>query len=115
MKFFSKETSQKLLMIGCVTNSMMIWVTYPSFQDCLEYQRAAGPYPEYVKPAFSISDFLGNETYCIENCKIIFGNDWAKYDCVYDGFRNFYEAMRHEILDAKDQEKFIVEAIKDRS
>lgn len=84
MKLFSKETCQKLQKLGCVSES-------PFFS-----QRPA--------PIFTIADFLSDEPYALENCrriklKEVFGDCWHDDD------------FRHQLLEAPDQEAFILNAL----
>lgn len=105
MKFFSKETSQRLKDIGCVTHSGHGYGEFSSnnstpvnfLDDIL---------------AVTIADFLGDEEYCFENLKKIILTSFIGQKLNTKEWTDmFVDQLRIHILKQKDQEAFIREAI----
>ena len=132
MKFFSKETCQKLLEIGCDNLYLFYWSQDDG--NWYHWKESRLRRSDDV-PAFSIADFLSDEPYATENCKKIVGrmhkskikvkaykyprfNIFKEQDYIGEleillrqEFINPEEWFRQALLDAEDQEKFILEAV----
>lgn len=105
MKFYSKETSEKLVGLGCTSQSGMYWAQKHHSDEWMITPIPLGTHT----PAFCIADFLSSEEYAIENAKKLFDSagpysEWTGTQ--YIKIKAYYH-YRHELLDSPDQLKFI--------
>lgn len=114
MKFFSKQTCEKLEKLGCLSDPSITyywtwkhWKENPDDSLTLDPCSSNGAYSE-IK-AFSIYDFLSDEPYALENCKKVFGDEIIEGEEVCCVRR--FETERHQLLGAPDQEAFILNAL----
>lgn len=94
MKFFSKETCQKLQEFGCKTDEEY------SFYPDEELPHRKRWHSDEVD-AFTIADFLSDEPYALENCKKVFNLE--------DPFK--VRSFKMILCVSEDQEAFILEAL----
>ena len=131
MKYFSKETSEKLHKIGCVSKSRFAYcirsregeskfILLSDQHDlyCLEYENY---------PAFNPWDICCNEDYAQENAKKLWGGWIYCSSCFHewpdDGaslcpkckkeiiFERNIDYKRHEVVDSRDPESIVIEAL----
>lgn len=122
MKFFSKETCQKLQEFGCKTDEEY------SFYPDEELPHRKRWHSDEVD-AFTIADFLSDEPYALENCKKFkpqtavcraCGDDSDTPSCSLNLSQHAFPIsgahwFRHALLDSPDQEAFILEALNGNS
>ena len=122
MKFFSKELSDKLQEIGCVSESKFYYEDVSiemssSIRGPFYYSEEPEQPISYTEiiPTFTIADFLNNEPYALENCKKIWGNkirlEGSSNEIFYNLEGPAYLLFRHALLDATDQEALLWEAL----
>lgn len=121
MKFFSKQTCEKLEKLGCLSDPSITyywtwkhWKENPDDSLTLDPCSSNGAYSE-IK-AFSIYDFLSDEPYALENCKKVFGDKEPEVTKDAMGgttisFFNNYEMARMSLVNVPDQEAFILNAL----
>lgn len=111
MKFFSKEISKKLFELECKSDSNFYWaytVNNSFVGGCpfviYDKDKTADHYKHFIAPqniAFTLDDLLDDSKEAKTNCIRLF----KTYD------EEKIKFLRHALIDAPDQEKFILEAL----
>lgn len=92
MKFFTKETSEKLAKLGCKSESNEFGWREDNDNE----------------PAFAESDFLSTSEQAKENCRIVWN------EVPYMGTLNRFSVRSHKIamLDSEDAEQYLLDTMR---
>lgn len=109
MKFFNKELCEKLLKLGCVSETRFYWSAFHTKKlvggkDDLDFN--GNPIPNIQ--AFSVYDFLSDEEYSFGNCNKVFVGDWEGSE--YER-RSMLVTERKTLVDLDNQEAYIEESV----
>lgn len=120
MKFLERKICEKLMNMGCKSESGFYWLDspdYPSLKSELE-RLYVDEYIETATIAFCLEDFVGTTDQARENCKKLFGlehrishEDQGRQ---FDRYCKCCKCARHAITDSNDWVEYITKTLKDK-